>query len=62
MYLSEIVWEGVDWMNVSQGRDQWWAVVNTVINFRVPQKAGNLLTSWVIISFSRRTLLHELVS
>jgi hypothetical protein len=32
-------------------------VVNTVMNLCVLQKAGNL-TSWVPISFSRRTLLH----
>jgi len=37
--------------------DQCRAVVNTVMNLRVPQKAGNL-TSWMNISFSRRTLLH----
>jgi len=34
---------------------------NTVMNLRVSKKAGNL-TSWAIISFSRRTLLHGLVS
>jgi len=27
------------------GRDQWWVLVNTVINLSVPQKAGNILTS-----------------
>jgi hypothetical protein len=28
--------EGVDWMHLSQDRDQWWAVVNTVMILRVP--------------------------
>jgi hypothetical protein len=32
--------------------------VNTVMNFRVPLNAGNFLTSWEPVSFSRRTLLH----
>jgi hypothetical protein len=32
--------------------------VNAVINLRVPQNAGNFLTSWKPGSFSRRTLLH----
>jgi len=32
--------------------------VNTVMNLRVPQKAGSFLTSWVTISFSIRTLLR----
>lgn len=28
--------KGVDWINLAQGRDQWWAVVNVVINHLVP--------------------------
>jgi hypothetical protein len=28
----EIGWEGVDWMQLAQDRDQWWALVNMVIN------------------------------
>jgi hypothetical protein len=28
--------EGVDWMLLVQGRDQWWILVNTVMNLRVP--------------------------
>jgi hypothetical protein len=32
-------WEGVDWMHLAQDRNQWWAVVNTVMN------AGNFLTT-----------------
>jgi hypothetical protein len=30
----------------------------TVLDFWVPYKAGNFLTTWAIISFSGRTLLH----
>jgi hypothetical protein len=26
------------WINRAQDRDQWWAVVNTVVNIRVPYK------------------------
>jgi hypothetical protein len=32
--LTEIGWEGVDWMHMAQDRDQWRAVVNTVLNLR----------------------------
>jgi hypothetical protein len=32
MDLREIVWEIVDWMYLAQGRDQWQALVNTVMN------------------------------
>jgi hypothetical protein len=35
MDLREIWWEGVDWMHVIQNKDQWWAVVNRVMNHRV---------------------------
>jgi hypothetical protein len=36
MNVREIGWEGVDWMHLAQDRDQWRAVVNTVMNLRVP--------------------------
>jgi hypothetical protein len=32
MDLREIGWEGMDWMHLAQGRGQWWAVVNMVMN------------------------------
>jgi hypothetical protein len=34
MDVREIGWEGVDWIHVAQDRDQWWGVVNTVMNLR----------------------------
>jgi hypothetical protein len=36
MYLNGIRWEGVEWIHLAQGRHQWWALVNTVINLWVP--------------------------
>jgi hypothetical protein len=29
-------WDGVDWIDLAQDRDQWRALVNTVMNLRVP--------------------------
>jgi hypothetical protein len=34
--LSEIGWEVVDWIHLAQDRDQWKALVKTVLNLRVP--------------------------
>jgi hypothetical protein len=36
MDLREIGWDGRDWIELAQTRDQWRALVNTVMNFRVP--------------------------
>jgi len=32
MDLREIEWEGVDWVCLVQDMDQWWALVNKVMN------------------------------
>jgi hypothetical protein len=34
--LREIGWDNKDWINLAHDRDQRTALVNTVINFRVP--------------------------
>jgi hypothetical protein len=35
MDLTEIGWEGVEWIHLAQDRDWWWALVNTVMNLQV---------------------------
>jgi hypothetical protein len=35
MELREIRWKGMDWMHLAQDRDQWQALVNTVMNLWV---------------------------
>jgi hypothetical protein len=34
--LRETGWGGKDWIDLDQDRDQWKALVNTVMNLRVP--------------------------
>jgi hypothetical protein len=36
MDMREIWWEDVDWIHPAQDRDQWRAVVKTVMNLRAP--------------------------
>jgi hypothetical protein len=43
MDLREIGSGSVDWIHLAQGRDQWWALVNTVLNLWVPQKFWEFL-------------------
>jgi hypothetical protein len=33
-------WSGMDWTDLPQNRGQWRAVVNTIMNLRVPKKWG----------------------
>jgi hypothetical protein len=40
MDLREIGWDGMDWIDLAQDRERWMALVNTVMNFRVPKSAG----------------------
>jgi hypothetical protein len=30
--LKEISWEGIDWIDLAEDRDRWWALVNMVMN------------------------------
>jgi hypothetical protein len=36
MDLLEIGWGGVDWIDLAQDREKWKALVNAVMNLRIP--------------------------
>jgi hypothetical protein len=42
--LREVRWDGMDWIDLAQDRDQWRALVNTVMNFGFRKMSG---CSWV---------------
>jgi hypothetical protein len=43
MDLIEKGWSGMDWIDLVQDRNQWRALVNTVMNLRVPETVVELL-------------------
>jgi hypothetical protein len=59
MDLREIGHDVMEWIDLAEDRDQWRALVNTVMNFRLPQNAGNLLSGCTVGGFSRRSRLHK---
>jgi hypothetical protein len=59
MDLRETGWDGTDWIDLAQDRNQWKSLVNTVMNLWVPHNAGKFLSSCTIGGFSRRAQLRE---
>jgi len=36
MDYQELGWEGMNWIDLAEGRDRWQALANTVMNLQVP--------------------------
>jgi hypothetical protein len=43
MDRKEIGWGGMNWIDLTQDRDHWRALVNTVMNLSVPKNVGEIL-------------------
>jgi len=45
MDVKEIIGECLEWIELTEDRDRWWAFVNMVMNFWVLYDAENFLTN-----------------
>jgi hypothetical protein len=45
MDLREIGHGVIDWIHLAENRYRWWALMNTVMNLRVPENVGKFLSS-----------------
>jgi hypothetical protein len=59
MDLRDIGWSAMGWNDLARDRDKWTALVNTIMNFRVPNIAQKFLSSCTTDGFSRRAQHHE---
>jgi hypothetical protein len=61
MNLQDVGCRGMEWIQLVQDTDRWRALLNTVMNVRVPKNSGNFLNSFRPVSFLRRTVLYRVI-
>jgi hypothetical protein len=59
MDFGEIGWDGVDWIDLAQDRDQRRALVNKVLILLAPSNVGKFLSGCTVDSSSRRAQLRK---
>jgi hypothetical protein len=58
MNLVEVGWGDVDSIGLTEDRDKWEALVNSVLNLRVPYNAGKLSSVQTTRDLSSSAQLH----
>jgi hypothetical protein len=61
MDLGEVGWGDVDWIGLAQDKNRWRAVVNSVLNLRVPRNAGKISNGLTSSGLSS-SVQHHIVS
>jgi hypothetical protein len=59
MDLGEVGWGDVDWIGLAKDRNRWRALVNLVLNLRVPWNAGKLSSGLTSSGLSNSVQLHR---
>jgi hypothetical protein len=59
MDLVEVGWGAVDWVHLAQDRNRWRALVNSVLNLRVPYHAGKLSSGLTTVGLWSSAGLHR---
>jgi hypothetical protein len=58
MDLLEVGWGDMDWIGLAKNRNRWRALVNSVLNLRVPLNAGKLSSGLASSGLSSSAQLH----
>jgi hypothetical protein len=61
MVLVEVGWGDVKWVGLAQDRDRWRALVNSILNLRVPYNAGKLSSFQTTRDVSSSAQLHGVI-
>jgi hypothetical protein len=59
MDLEEVGCGDVDWIGLAQDRNRWKALVNSILNLRVPRNAGKLSSGLTSSGLSSSAQLHR---
>jgi hypothetical protein len=67
MDLNEMEWEEMDCIHLAQDGDKWWALVNMVMKFQIPQNAGNFLIAEELLAsregpYSMESVMVEIMT